>query len=158
MRMDSIICKEEIVTVTVENSSSQKASRAKTRSKAKLKNKKRPLRKIVLKDFICDYEGRHFNTKDKLRLHIYQHRLYFRVKCAVCDKEYRTNQSLRKHLRTHYEQVINLINVRLCISHVLLSFQHQCDACGQTFKHMRLLQNHVSAIHNNDPTIPCKCK
>lgn len=95
--------------------------------------------KHQLKDFICDYEGKHFNTKDKLRLHIFQHRLYFKVKCIVCKREYKTNQSMRKHLRTHFER-------------------HQCDACGHTFKHKRLLQNHISAIHQEDPTIPCNCK
>lgn len=46
---------------------------------------------------------------------------------------------MRKHLRTHFEF-------------------HQCDTCGKTFKHKRLLYNHVSAIHQDDPTIPCKCK
>lgn len=53
----------------------------------------------VAKDFICDFEGKHFNTKDKLRLHILQHRKYFRVSCLVCNREYSTNQSMRKHLR-----------------------------------------------------------
>lgn len=91
------------------------------------------------KDFICDHDGKHFNTKDKLRLHIFQHRKYFRVQCTVCRREYKTNQSMRKHLRTHFEQ-------------------HQCDTCGQTFKHKRLLQNHVAAIHQDDPTVPCNCK
>ena len=113
-----------------------------TRTKSKCKERLKATRKrycVVLKDFICDYDGKHFNTKDKLRLHIYQHRIYFRVKCAVCDKEYKTNQSLRKHLRTHFEQ-------------------HQCDYCGQTFKHRRLLLNHVSAIHQDEPTVVCKCK
>lgn len=91
------------------------------------------------KDFICDYEGRHFNSKDKLRLHIFQHRKYYRVQCTVCQREYRTNQSMRKHLRTHFEN-------------------HQCDACGQTFKHKRLLHNHISAFHTDEPTIQCNCK
>ncbi|CRL07691.1 CLUMA_CG020648, isoform A [Clunio marinus] len=88
------------------------------------------------KEFICDYEGKCFNTKDKLRLHILQHRLYYRVSCNICQKEYKTNQSMRKHLRTHFEQ-------------------HQCEACGQTFRYKRLLLNHMSSIHQDDPTIPC---
>lgn len=91
------------------------------------------------KDFICDFDGKHFNTKDKLRLHIFQHRIYFSVSCTVCGKEYKTNQSMRKHLRTHFEN-------------------HQCSTCGRTFKHKRLLLNHISAIHQDDPTVPCKCK
>lgn len=92
-----------------------------------------------IKDFICDYDGKHFNTKDKLRLHILQHRIYYRVQCGVCKKEYKTNQSMRKHLRSHFEH-------------------HQCETCGQTFKYKRLLENHVSALHQEYPTVPCKCK
>ena len=91
------------------------------------------------KDFICDICGRHFNSKDKLRLHMFNHRIYYKIQCAVCDKEYKTNQSMRKHLRTHFEQ-------------------HQCDECGQVFKHKRLLQNHISSLHRFDPSIPCNCK
>lgn len=91
------------------------------------------------RDFICDYDGRHFNTKDKLRLHVFLHRKFYRVKCEVCHREYRTNQSMRKHLRTHFEK-------------------HQCDTCGQTFSHKRLLVNHISALHTDDPTIQCNCK
>lgn len=142
----------------IEKPSLEKAARTNAKCRTKLKNKKKYLCNICQKnltsqknlnrhintahkpkDFTCDYEGKHFNTKDKLRLHIFQHRLYYRVKCIVCDKEYKTNQSMRKHLRTHFEH-------------------HQCDTCGQTFKHKRLLQNHISAIHQDDPTISCKCK
>lgn len=95
--------------------------------------------KHLPKNYICDYEGRNFNTKDKLRLHILQHRKYYRVQCQVCQNSYTTNQSMRKHLRTHFEQ-------------------HQCDICGQIFRHRRLLVNHTAAIHQDDPTIPCNCK
>jgi KRAB domain-containing zinc finger protein len=91
------------------------------------------------KDFTCDNCGRHFNTKDKLRLHLFNHRKHYKIKCTVCDKEYVTHQSMRKHLRTHFEQ-------------------HQCDECGQVFKHKRLLQNHIQAVHKDEPTIPCKCE
>lgn len=93
----------------------------------------------VAKDFICDFDGKHFNTKDKLRLHILQHRKYYRVKCTVCGKSYTTDQSMRKHLRTHFEQ-------------------HECELCGSTFKYKNLLQNHIAAIHEKEPKIPCKCK
>lgn len=92
-----------------------------------------------VKDFICDYDGKHFNTKDKLRLHIFQHRIYFRVNCEVCNKEYKTNQSMRKHLRAHFEQ-------------------HQCDLCGQIFNYKKLLQNHVASIHQDEHEVPCNCE
>lgn len=151
--MDVILEKESI-----DNSFAVKTSKAKPKAKPKRKHIKKYLCEICQqnlssqahlqkhintkhqpKDFICDFDGKHFNTKDKLRLHIFQHRLYFRVKCVVCQRVYRTNQSMRKHLRTHFEH-------------------HQCDTCGHTFKHKRLLQNHISAFHQEDPTIPCKCK
>lgn len=91
------------------------------------------------KDFICDFDGKHFNTKDKLRLHIFLHRKHYRIACEVCGKEYKTNQSMRKHLRSHFHQ-------------------HQCDFCGQIFKYKRLLTNHIAAIHELAQDIPCKCK
>lgn len=94
-----------------------------------------------VKDFICDYDGKHFNSKDKLRLHIYIHRKHYRVQCGVqgCNKEYTTNQSMRKHLRTHFESFM-------------------CHECGKTFKHKRLLLNHNAALHySGEPSIPCKC-
>lgn len=111
--------------------------RAKLKSEAHLK--KHMVTRHQPKDFICDYEGKHFNSKDKLRLHIFQHRKYYRVQCTVCHREYRTNQSMRKHLRTHFEK-------------------NQCDACGQIFKHKRLLHNHISAFHTDERTIQCNCR
>lgn len=104
------------------------------------KHFKKHLAKVHLdKTFICDFEGKTFNTKDKLRLHIFQHRKYFKVNCEVCDKQYKTNQSMRKHLRTHFEN-------------------HQCETCGHNFKYKRLLQNHISSLHSDDPKIPCNCE
>ncbi|CAG9801771.1 unnamed protein product [Chironomus riparius] len=89
------------------------------------------------KQFICDFDGKIFNTKDSLRLHMFNHRIYYKIKCEVCSKEYKTDQSMRKHLRTHFQQ-------------------HQCDLCGQIFKYRRLLQNHINAIHEEALTVQCK--
>lgn len=69
-------------------------------------------------------------------MHILQHRKHFRVHCQVCQRSYTTNQSMRKHLRTHFE-----IN--------------QCDLCGQTFRHKRLMLNHIAAIHDDSFTVSC---
>jgi KRAB domain-containing zinc finger protein len=91
------------------------------------------------KEFICDYEGKTFNTKDKLRLHIFQHRKYYKISCNVCNKEYKTNQSMRKHLMTHFQQ-------------------HQCSICGVIFKYKRLLDNHIAALHEDSQEFQCKCK
>lgn len=96
----------------------------------------------TVRDYKCDYCGREFsgrNSKDKLRLHIFQHRKFYRVQCEVCQREYRTNQSMRKHLRTHFEI-------------------HQCEECGRTFLHKRLLSNHISAVHKDEQNVPCNCK
>lgn len=96
--------------------------------------------KHIVKDFICDYEGKHFNSKDKLRLHIYKHRKHFLVCCTVCGNSYTTRQSMRKHLRTHIES-------------------HQCAICGQVYKYKRLLQNHIARVHDDtEPSVSCRCK
>lgn len=157
--MESESVNQSMTNTTDETAVSRKSTRKKSKVKAMKKNLKiysceicqqnlsspAHLQKHINtkhqppKDFICDFEGKHFNTKDKLRLHVFQHRLYYKVSCTVCFKEYKTNQSMRKHLRTHFEH-------------------HQCDACGHTFKHKRLLQNHISAIHQEYPTIPCNCE
>lgn len=92
-----------------------------------------------IKTFICDYDGREFNTKDKLRLHIYLHRKYYNLECSVCKKSYKTDQAMRKHLRTHIEK-------------------YPCELCGQVFRYKRLLQNHTASLHEKTETIPCKCK
>ena len=134
------------------------------------------------KNFICDICGRHFNSKDKLRLHLFNHRVYYRIKCIVCEKEYKTNQSMRKHLRTHWEafqcsecgELVELLSQKcfvICNLHeqlnlkyilgiqFLLNVHHFiCFLLGQTFKHKRLLQNHISSLHRFDQSIPCNCK
>lgn len=92
-----------------------------------------------IKTFICDYDGREFNTKDKLRLHIYLHRRYYNLECSVCKKSYKTDQAMRKHLRTHIEQ-------------------YPCDLCGHVFRYKKLLQNHKASVHEKTETVQCNCK
>lgn len=91
------------------------------------------------KEFYCDSCDYKTDTKDKLRLHIFKHRQHFILICNVCGKEYKTNQSMRKHLRTHFQK-------------------HQCQHCGQIFSYKRLLVNHILAIHDEIQNIQCKCK
>lgn len=102
-----------VSTVATSGVKKQKPIKTKSKSRSRLKNqkkylcnfcqKKRSSQKHLdrhintvhkIRDFICDYEGKHFNTKDKLRLHIFNHRKHYRIKCTVCNKEYRTNQSV----------------------------------------------------------------
>lgn len=97
------------------------------------------IRVVHSKSFICDHDGKEFNTKDKLRLHIYLHRKYYQLECSVCKKKYKTDQAMRKHLRTHIEQ-------------------YECTVCGQQFRYKRLLENHMASLHEKTETIPCNCK
>jgi uncharacterized protein VirK/YbjX len=65
------------------------------------------------------------------------HRKYFFVECKACKRGYKSIQSLRYHLRQHFEH-------------------HQCETCGAVFEHKKLLLGHIAAKHNQALQVQCR--
>lgn len=50
------------------------------------------------KVYICDFDGRTYNTKDYIRIHMDRHRRYQILTCETCQKNYTSKHTFRKHL------------------------------------------------------------
>ncbi|CRL07690.1 CLUMA_CG020647, isoform A [Clunio marinus] len=88
------------------------------------------------KIYICDYDGKQFNAKDYLRIHMDRHRKNQILTCDICTKSYISLHTFRRHLKMHIEK-------------------HICSACGMMFSTKILLQNHFATKHTLD--LPFKC-
>ena len=55
------------------------------------------------------------------------------VKCSVCDKNFTTTFSLRRHMAGAHENV-----------------KHQCRTCKAVFTDKDVLKQHVSGLHNQE--------
>ncbi|CAG9809327.1 unnamed protein product [Chironomus riparius] len=89
----------------------------------------------IPRNYICDYDGKHFANKNYLRIHMERHQQEI-LTCNICMKAYNSKIILKRHLLSHLEK-------------------YPCDECGATFSHKTLLNNHIS-IHKMEFTYKCK--
>lgn len=50
-------------------------------------------------NFLCDFDGKQFSTKDLLRIHMQRHASTI-LTCSVCMKSYISKHTFRKHLKS----------------------------------------------------------
>lgn len=49
--------------------------------------------------YTCDYDGRSFELKDYLRVHLDRHRKHQMYTCEICQKAYVSRHTFRRHLK-----------------------------------------------------------
>ncbi|KAG5669511.1 hypothetical protein PVAND_017398 [Polypedilum vanderplanki] len=113
--------------------------------------------------FECDFDGKTFETKQKLYQHMKNHHLIQfkecqicgektkrldrhmkqvhatetdKIQCQICNKIYKNQSALKIHLKTHNKQ-------------------HQCQVCGRKFPNSARLKEHQK-IHENQFTFRCE--
>ena len=81
------------------------------------------------------------------------------LKCEICDKEFKTNNSLR----SHFNIVHNFVKKHQCnicqkafklhsqlTLHLKITHEnkklHKCDSCGKSFSRAEHLKNHINVI------------
>ena len=70
--------------------------------------------------------------KTQLKAHLIKHG-GDQVKCSVCEKNFTTTFSLRRHMAGAHENV-----------------KHQCRTCKAVFTDKDVLKQHVSGLHNQE--------
>ena len=97
-------------------------------------NLKKHFESQTCKEKVCDFCGKGFNDKSKLRLHLNIHRSKFEkiynYNCDKCGKCFATKQGLVEHDRIHE-------NIKPC----------QCDLCGKYFRQKRQVVAHKNTVH-----------
>ncbi|CAG0887428.1 unnamed protein product [Cyprideis torosa] len=123
----------------------------------------------------CEFCGKDVREID-LRIHVSEYHPKMSLKCLICDKEYSTKSSFRKHQESAHEGGGRFVcatcgknfvtNQRLRVHERTHSAQkpHVCETCGAGFANPLTLKSHVAREHEggyeNDPELsrPVSCE
>lgn len=120
----------------------------------------------TLKCLICD-NGKQFSSRKCLYSHMKRQHIEPKIKCNICDKEFRLRGNLDKHIRTHTgEKPYQCFDCKKyfpskynLIIHTRIHMQekpYQCSMCGKQFYTNSQVNQHVKAAHIKF-VAPLKC-
>lgn len=86
--------------------------------------------------FLCSKVFKFNYLKNK---HLDEEHKMKEYKCTNCEASFKTARSLDRHLRSHYEDIPDVI----------------CEQCGKKFEYEGLLRKHIKSRHQNRPHYTC---
>ena len=112
----------------------------------------------------CDLCGQQFTKQDNLKIHIQQYHLNQKVKCNICDKEFKTEKNLSRHALVHLAKTmctlcgisVRKIDDHMAIAHNTGEVKYRCDKCGKGFMSTSAMKQHDMNVHLK--LRPWKCR
>jgi KRAB domain-containing zinc finger protein len=120
-------------------------------------------KKAESKHFECDYDGKIFETKQKILSHMRSHQS--KVKCELCDLMY-IPKNLKRHLENFHAKGLNF-QCKICNKFYKskLSLKNhmeyhnkkfECKICSKMFSTQAYLNQHTKCHHKNPKSFQCE--
>ncbi|XP_015837824.1 uncharacterized protein LOC103314758 isoform X3 [Tribolium castaneum] len=122
-------------------------------------------KKPRIKSFKCDKCDQLFTSQQHLERHFLKHQTY---KCGICEKEFKLNSILRKHVKHVHLKDYNYYQCHLCgkqfcykdslrlhfVTHNSVKTV-KCDLCPKKFATRVKLTKHLRSVHSDAPPLTC---